>query len=91
MTLPDWRHSQCIGPIFRVVRKPRIGRGSDAAGGEVGEQRVLARPAVAVTGVALRLAAKQVVAHLLLRRDFTLPASTASNFELNGVTSAEAS
>src|SRR6202158_879299 len=61
--------AQCVGQICRVVRKPRIGRGSDVAGGEVGEQRVLAGPAVAVTGVALRLAAEQVVAGLLLGRE----------------------
>jgi len=65
--------------------------GSDIAGREVGEQRVLARPAVTMTGVALRLAAEQVVAGLLLRRELRLAASTASNFEVNDVTSAEAS
>src|ERR1700756_2384513 len=64
--------AQWIGPIFRIVRKPRVRRGSDVAGSEVGEQRVLAGPAVAVTGVALRLSAEQVVACLLLFRKLRL-------------------
>ena len=46
----------CVGPIF--LKKPRIGGGSDVAGGEVGKQRVLAKPAITVTDVALRLAAE---------------------------------
>src|SRR5260370_38440988 len=61
--------AQCVGPIFLIVRKPRIGRGSNIAGGEVGEQRGLARPAVTVTGVALRRAAEQAVSLLLLRSE----------------------
>src|SRR5258708_38296620 len=64
--------AEWVGPIFRVVMKPRIGRGADVAGGEGGEQRVLAGPAVAVTGVASRLAADQIVAGLLLRRELRL-------------------
>ena len=50
--------TQCVGPVFLVVRKPRVGRSADIAGGEVGEQRVLTRSAVTVTAVALRLAAE---------------------------------
>jgi hypothetical protein len=48
-----------VGPIFRVVRKPRIGRGSDVAGGEVREQRVFAGPAVPVTVVAVETIGNQ--------------------------------
>src|SRR6266853_3829097 len=61
-----------VGTIFRIERKPRISGRSDVAGGEIGEQRVFARPAVAVAGVALCLAAEQVVARLLLRRKLCL-------------------
>jgi hypothetical protein len=64
----------------------------DIAGGEVGEQRILARPAVAVTGIALRLASEEVVPGIFsCSRELCLPASTASNFEVKDVTSAEAS
>src|SRR6266849_6992214 len=52
--------AQCVGPIFAIVRKPRVGGSADIAGGEVSEQRVLARPAVAVTFIASRLAAEQI-------------------------------
>src|SRR3981081_3935359 len=49
-----------------------MGRISDIAGGEVGEQRVLAGPAVTVTLIAPRLAAEQIVSRLLLRRELRL-------------------
>src|SRR6266481_4693833 len=64
--------AQCVGPIFAIVRKPRVGGSADIAGGEVSEQRVLARPAVAVTFIASRLAAEQIVALLLRRRELRL-------------------
>ena len=44
--------AECIRPAFLIIGKSGISGGSDVAGGEVGEQRVLARAAVAVTGVA---------------------------------------
>jgi len=76
--------------------RPRAGLCRESArvifhrcGGEVGEHRVLTGR-VAVTRVALRLAAEQVVACLLLRRELRLARDTASNFEVNDVTSAEA-
>src|SRR5258707_5720040 len=49
-----------------------MGRSSDMAGSEVGKQWVLAGPTVTVTGVALRLAAEQIVSRLLLRRELRL-------------------
>ena len=55
-----------------IVRKPRIGGGPDIAGGEVREQRILAGAAIAVTGIALRLATKEVVTCLLLWRELRL-------------------
>src|SRR5260370_41121289 len=61
-----------VGTICREERTPRVGGGLDVAGGEVGEKRVFTRPAAAVAGVALRLAAEQVVARLLLRRKLCL-------------------
>src|SRR6202007_895896 len=45
---------------------------SDIGRGKVGEQRIFARAAVAVTRIALRLAAEQVVTRLLLRRELRL-------------------
>jgi hypothetical protein len=54
--------AQRIRSLLDIVRQPRIGGSSDIAGGEIGEQRILLRPAVTVTDVALRLAAEQVVA-----------------------------
>src|SRR5260370_7081760 len=44
--------AQCIRPIFRVVRKPRIGWGSNGAGGESGEQRTPAGPPPAAAALA---------------------------------------
>src|SRR6202158_487298 len=61
--------AQCVGPVLLIVRKPRGGWSTDIAGGEGGEQRVFAGPAVTVTLVAFCLAAEQVVALLLLRRE----------------------
>ena len=29
--------TQCVRPIFLIVRKPRVGRSADVAGGEIGE------------------------------------------------------
>src|SRR5258708_29438117 len=52
--------------------KRRLGRSPNVAGGEVSERRVFAWSAVAVASVALRLAAEQVVARLLLRRKLCL-------------------
>src|SRR5260370_2792641 len=46
-----------------------MGGSSGLAGGEVGEEGVLAGPAVTVTGIVLRLAAEQIVSLLLLRRE----------------------
>src|SRR5262249_32028529 len=45
---------------------------ADIARGEVGEEGILAGPAVAMAVVALRLAAEQPVAHLLLRGELRL-------------------
>src|SRR5258708_34723307 len=64
--------AQRVGPIFFVVRKSRVGGGTDIAGGEVGEQRVLAGAAVTVTLLASCLSAEQVVSLLLLRRALRL-------------------
>src|SRR5260370_38719181 len=58
-----------MGGVCIIVRKAGVGWSTDIAGGEVGEQRVFARPAVTMTLVASRLAAEQVVALLLLRRE----------------------
>ena len=44
-----------VGSMLCIVRKPRIGGSSDIAGGEIGEQRILARPTVAVTAPARNL------------------------------------
>src|SRR5690349_2023142 len=60
------------GPSLGVVGKARVCRSPDVAGGEIGEQRIFARPAVAVAGVALRLSPEQSVARLLLRRELRL-------------------
>jgi len=73
--LPDWRHSPVVGR-FSGSKESRGLEGFDVAGGEVGEQRVLAGPPSRWQVVALRLPAKQVVAQLLLGVNFTLPAST---------------
>src|SRR5580700_8555956 len=64
--------SQCVALIFLIIRKPRVGRSADIAGGEIGEQRVFAGSAVTVTLVASPLAAEQVVSQLLLRRELRL-------------------
>src|SRR5258708_32898115 len=55
-----------------MVGKPRVGGSADIAGGEVREEGVLTWPAVAVTFIASRLAAEQIVALLLLRRKLRL-------------------
>src|SRR5260370_26955819 len=54
--------AQCIRSIFRVVRKPRIGWGSNVAGGVVAAQRVPARPAVSAPSVRCRLSSCPVLA-----------------------------
>src|ERR1700737_1771146 len=64
--------AQCVGPVLLIVRKPRVSGSTDIAGGEIGEQRVFAGPAVTVTLVAFVLAAEEVVAGLLLRRELRL-------------------
>src|SRR6266480_4690114 len=82
--------AQRVRPIFGVVREPRIGGDADIAGGEIGEQRILAGSAVAVAVVAFRLAPEEVIADLLLAMNCVSWASTASNLEVKEVTSAEA-
>src|SRR5207248_3743411 len=64
--------TQCVRPIFLIVRKPRVGRSADVAGGEIGEWRVFAGTAISVTLVASCLATEQVVALLLLRCELCL-------------------
>ncbi|HEX9211351.1 MAG TPA: hypothetical protein VF901_12655 [Bradyrhizobium sp.] len=64
--------AQRVRPIFGVVREPRIGGDADIAGGEIGEQRILAGSAVAVAVVAFRLAPEEVIADLLLGNELRL-------------------
>jgi hypothetical protein len=66
-----------VGSLLGVVC-----RRSGIARGEIGEQRILARAAVAVAVVALRLGAKQLVARLLLGRELRLACQ--SRIELGG-------
>src|SRR5438270_11212624 len=61
-----------IGHALRIIRKQRIGRSSDVARGEVGEQRFFAGATIAVTLVASRLATKEVITGLLLRGELRL-------------------
>src|SRR5258705_9895830 len=63
---------QSVGHIFLLMREPRVGWRTDVAGGEVGDQRVLAGPAVAVTFVASCLTSEQIVSLLLLWRELRL-------------------
>src|SRR3979411_2125311 len=64
-----------IGHVAALVRRAlaierhrAVGRGAEIARGEIGEQRLLARAAVAMTFVASSLAAEEIVAQLLFRR-----------------------
>src|SRR5258708_39305758 len=59
--------AQRVGPIFRIVRKPRIGGSSDVAGGEVGKKRGLGPPAVTGAGIALRPSPGQIRSLVFLR------------------------
>src|SRR3954449_11325816 len=69
---PGWLHNRMRPADLQHSKAASVGGGADVACGEVGEQRVLAGPAVAVTLVAFRLAAKQIVTGLLLRRELRL-------------------
>src|SRR6202040_2097576 len=58
----DERGARFIGDIAEgvwltlyIIREPRVGGSSDIARRKIGEQRILARPAVAMTGIALCL------------------------------------
>src|SRR5262249_9988451 len=68
-TVPMGDISQRIGLILRVIGEPPIGRGSDIAGSEIGEQRILTGAAVAMALVTSRLGSEQVITCLLLRRE----------------------
>jgi len=71
-TLAGWRYSRMRRADFPHSREAWDWQEFDIAGGEVGKQRVLAGPTITVTGVALRLAAEQIVSRLLLRRELRL-------------------
>jgi hypothetical protein len=80
-----------VRPLLVIVRQAWISGCADIARGEIGEQWIFAGAAVTVAGVTMCLAAEQVVAELFLRREIRVPACTTSYFEVNGVTSADAS
>src|ERR1700760_1865237 len=64
--------AQSVRLILFIIRQPRVGWGTDIAGGEVSEQRVFAGPAVTVTFVASCLASEEIVSQPLLRRELRL-------------------
>src|ERR1700730_5433459 len=85
----DERGARFIGDVAErvwltlcIIRELRVGGSSDIARREIGEQRILARTAVAMTGVALCLAAEQIIARLLLRCELRL--SCEHRVELGG-------